>query len=414
MTEHDDALPDLDLGVLGEGAGPSSGQWDAISSIAAHRRRRRSVVLSAAAVLILIAGTATVLVSRSDYGSTYLETGIGVSAHAYVIPPEGATDVNLQMFGSGYELSFGTGADQSWALRTYTDQGLADGGVDLSVTELVQALDAHGIQPQTTGPFDTVYLACSGELNSATWSSVDATALPDTTLQANSGALMATFAVGDRLVTMMSTSDRSSCSATGEPATELLEAVGELRVVDAAGFDRFRTGMDGGPPPTAVQEESVLEVPTTTTVTEDDPADVAGTEALIEAAVKGFDQPADDGTWPHLEDGVARADEYRQRQAAAEEQAGMTAVDDPDKVHEVVSITFESDEAALVQYDITVTLPGGRVTVPHRHRFILQDGVWKMSYDSYLQLSGLACTSPGGYGESCQTGSYDTFGKTGG
>jgi hypothetical protein len=406
MTEHDDALPDLDLGVLGEGVDPSAGQWDAIGSIAAHRRRRRSVVLSAAAVLVLIAGTATVLLSRSDDGSVHLATGIGGSAPTYVIPPEGATEVNLQMFGSGYELSFATGAEY-WALRAYTDQGLADGGVDLSVTELIQALDAHGIQPQTTGPFDTVYLACSGELNSATWSSVDPTALPDTTLQANSGALMATFAVGDRLMTMMSTSDGTSCSATDAPATELLEAVGDLRVVDAAGFDRFRTGMDGGPPPTAIQEEwTETATSSTTTTPENPPADPVDARAQIAEAVSHFPEEASDGTFPYLEDGVTRASEYREKLALAGQRAngGQVAEAEP-TTFALRTVWFESPTTALVTFTSTATLPNAtRASYFHNARALLQDGHWVLGsalIDDILQRS---CVPPGGNDPSCTTG----------
>jgi hypothetical protein len=407
MTEHDDALPDLDLGVLADGVDPSPGQWDAISAVAAHRRHRRSVVLSAAAVLVLIAGTATVLLSRTADDGVQLATG-GTSGALYVIAPDSVSLAHSSPLrpGNAYLVLYGDDS-LAWSLESHSVT---------SAEPLVDSTEVPRDDPRLeratieTEQFGAVRLLCRA---------IEVGEYGYTTERAMTLLLGAEWQFEGNLVVLRA--DLSARQGPSEKCSDSLAVptlaaqIDRLRVVSEAELHQYLRRDDGEvvSPPTSTPPE-LQPSSTTTTIPEDDPAELGDTEALIEAAVKGFDQPADDGTWPHLEDGVARADEYRQRQAAAEEQAGMTAVDDPDKVHEVVSITFESDEAAVVQYDITVTLPGGRVTVPHRHRFIVQDGVWKMSYDSYLQLSGLACTSPGGYGESCQTGSYDTFGKTGG
>jgi hypothetical protein len=406
MTEHDDALPDLDLGVLGEGVDPSAGQWDAIGSIAAHRRRRRSVVLSAAAVLILIAGTATVLLSRSDDGSMRFAT-VKAGEPRYVLPPAAADlgSIEIELYEGGYLVAYEL-EGKPWLLQS-NGPGASPSTVAMTRDALDAAADRSGAEHYDDPRFGRVNLVCTG--------TTIVEGRPDGTLEVHTGPLMASWMVDDQVISLESPVDAAQpCDPTRATALLVHDQVAALRVVDAEEFRRFvgddqqETG-----PATSLLEPTASSTATTATQ-ENPPAAPDDAQAQIELAVKGFDTPAADGTWPHLEDGVARADEYLQRQTAAEEQSGMSAVGDPEKVHEVVSITFESDEAAWVQYDITVTLPGGRVTVPHRHRFILQDGVWKMSYDSYLQLSGLACTSPGGYGESCQTGSYQTFGKTGG
>jgi hypothetical protein len=408
MTEHDDALPDLDLGVLADGIDPSAGQWDAISAIAAHRRRRRSVVLSAAAVLILIAGTATVLLSRTADEPAHLSTG-GTSGARYVIPPHGVSLASSSLYkrSDGFVIHYDDGL-WAWTLESHPMTTVEPFVDSTEVPRDDAPLDQATIE---TEQFGAVRLLCRA---------VEVGEYGYTAERALTLLLGAEWQFEGHLVILRA--DLSARQGPSEDCSDSLEAptlaaqIDRLRVVSEGELHRY-LGIDDAEiasPSTSTPPELQPPSTTTTTVPEGDPAELGDARAQIELAVKGFDQAADDGTWPYLEDGVARADEYRQRQTAAEEQAGMTAVDDPDKVHEVVSITFESDEAAMVQYDITVTLPGGRVTVPHRHRFILQDGLWKMSYDSYLQLSGLACTSPGGYGESCQTGSYDTFGKTGG
>ena len=102
---------------------------------------------------------------------------------------------------------------------------------------------------------------------------------------------------------------------------------------------------------------------------------------------------------------MARADEYRQRRELSYQQSGLAAMGDrADKVHEVVSITFESATSAQVDVQISVTLQNGRKTWPHLGRFMLEDGVWKMSRESNLQISGLSCSAPQPDVEASRTG----------
>jgi hypothetical protein len=382
MTEHDDALPELDLGVLGEGVDPSPGQWDAISAVAAHRRRRRSVVLGAAAVLILIAGTATVLLSRSNDEGVRLATGTGGGA-AFVVPPKGSTTVEAALSDDGgYRIRY-EDSGETWALHSVPSSSNAT---------LVRPSPNLVIDSER---FNAVELRC-GDI----WDPSTGTSTP-------AGASFASFVVGSNEIVLVLSGgiEDGECVAEGRAATAIAQQVDRLRVVGIEALGQY-LGIDDGEvvsPPTSAAH-GLLPPSTTTTAPEDDPAKLGNARAQIEAAVRGFNVPAADGTWPYLEDGVARAEEYRERQELAWQQSGLTAMgDQADMVQEVVSITFESPTSAQVDFQITVTLQSGRQTWPHHGRFILEDGVWKMSRESNLQISGLACSAPQPDAEACGT-----------
>jgi hypothetical protein len=382
MTEHDDALPDLDLGALADGVDPSPRQWEAISAVAAHRRRRRSVVLSAAAVLILIAGTASVLLSRSDDEGVRLATGNGGGA-AFVVPPKGSTTVEAALSDDGgYRIRY-EDSGETWALHSVPSS--SNGTLVSPSPNLV--IDSER--------FDAVELRC-GDI----WDPSTGTSTP-------AGASFASFVLGSNEIVLVLSGgiEDGECVAEGRAATAIAQQVDRLRVVGIEALRQY-LGIDDGEvvsPPTSTPPE-LQPSSTTTTFAEDDPAELADARAQIEAAVRGFNVPAADGTWPYLEDGVARAEEYRERQELAWQQSGLTAMgDQADMVQEVVSITFESPTSAQVDFQITVTLQSGRQTWPHHGRFILEDGVWKMSRESNLQISGLACSAPQPDAEACGT-----------
>jgi hypothetical protein len=127
--------------------------------------------------------------------------------------------------------------------------------------------------------------------------------------------------------------------------------------------------------------------------------------AQVEAAINGFDTQADDGTWPYLEDGVARAAEYKARQDAGSAAVGRTPEDKAGQVHTITSLTFVSDDEADVRFDIAVTLHGQRSTYQHVARVLRQDGHWVVSRDSWFVISSVACgsqTYSDAYPDSCR------------
>jgi hypothetical protein len=194
----------------------------------------------------------------------------------------------------------------------------------------------------------------------------------------------------------------------------VLAQVDRLRLVELAELRRFLGIEEHHLPPTTMPLDVRPRTTTTNAVPPGDPSDPDVARAMIEMAVKGFDTPAADGTWPYIEDGVLLADEIRARQKGAEVVSGLAAMGDrAQKVHELTSITFESETSAYVYFDIIVTLQNGRSRYPYQGRFVLQDGVWKMAAEYHLQVSSLACSSrepPA----SCVTGRYEAIGKTGG
>jgi hypothetical protein len=408
MTEHDDALPDLDLGVLGEGVDPSAGQWDAIGSIAAHRRRRRSVVLSAAAVLILIAGTATVLLSRTADEPAHLSTG-GTSGARYVIPPDGVSLASSSLYkrSDGFVIRYDDGL-WAWTLESHPMTTVEPFVDSTEVPRDDAPLDQATIE---TEQFGAVRLLCRA---------VEVGEYGYTAERALTLLLGAEWQFEGHLVILRA--DLSARQGPSEDCSDSLEAptlaaqIDRLRVVSEGELHRY-LGIDDAEiasPSTSTPPELQPPSTTTTTVPEGDPAELGDARAQIELAVKGFDTPAADGTWPYIEDGDVLADQIRERQKGAEVQSGLAAMgDQADKVHEVTSITFESATAAEVDFDITVTLQSGRNRYAHHGRFVLQDGVWKMSIESHLQISQLACSGPQAPA-SCDAGRYEVTGNTGG
>jgi hypothetical protein len=407
MTEHDDALPDLDLGVLADGVDPSAGQWDAISAVAAHRRRRRSVVLSAAAVLILVAGTATVLLSRSDDG-VQLATS-GTPEAQYVVPPDGVSLVSSSMYPprGGFVIRYDDGL-WAWTLESHPMSSFEPLVDSTEVPRDDAPLDEATID---TEQFGAVRLLCRA---------VEVDEYGYTADRVLTLLLGAEWQFEGHLVILRA--DLSARQGPSEDCSDSLDAptlaaqIDRLRVVSERELRQY-FGIDDGEiesPVTSTPPELQPPSTTTTTVPEGDPAELGDARAQIELAVKGFDTPAPDGTWPYIEDGDVLADQIRERQAGAEVQSGLAAMgDQADKVHEVTSITFESATAAEVDFDITVTLQSGRSRYAHHGRYVLQDGVWKMSIESHLQISQLACSGPQAPA-SCNTGRYEAFGKTGG
>jgi hypothetical protein len=396
MTEHDDALPELDLGVLAEGVGPSAGQWEAIGSIAAHRRRRRSMVLSAAAVLILVAGTATVLLSRKADDGVQLATG-GTSGAQYVIPPDGVSLVSSSMYPArgGFVIRYDDGR-WAWTLESHPMTTVEPFIDSTEVPRDDARLDQATIDSQQ---FGAVRLLCRA---------VEVGEYGYTAERALTLLLGAEWQFEGHLVILRA--DLSARQGPSEGCSDSLEAptlaaqIDQLRVVSEAELRQYLSIDDGEVASPSTSTPPPLQLSTTTTVPEGDPAELGDARVQIEAAVRGFNVPSADGTWPYLEDGVARAEEYRERQELAWEQSGLTAMGDrADMVQEVVSISFESPTSAQVDFQITVTLQSGRQTWPHHGRFILEDGVWKMSRESNLQISGLACSAPQPDAESCGT-----------
>jgi hypothetical protein len=398
MTEHDDALPDLDLGVLGEGVDPSAGQWDAIGSIAAHRRRRRSVVLSAAAVLILIAGTATVLLSRSDDGSMRFAT-VKAGEPRYVLPPAAADlgSIEIELYEGGYLVAYEL-EGKPWLLQS-NGPGASPSTVAMTRDALDAAADRSGAEQYDDPRFGRVNLVCTG--------TTIVEGRPDGTLEVQTGPLMASWMVDDQVISLESPVDAAQpCDPTRATALLVQVQVAVLRVVDAEEFHRFVGDQEETDPTTSLVPQTTTASTTTTAAPENPPADPVDARAQIAEAVSHFPEEASDGTFPYLEDGVTRASEYREKLALAGQRAngGQVAEAEP-TTFALRTVWFESPTTALVTFTSTATLPNAtRASYFHNARALLQDGHWVLGsalIDDILQRS---CVPPGGNDPSCTTG----------
>jgi hypothetical protein len=398
MTEHDDALPDLDLGVLGEGVDPSAGQWDAIGSIAAHRRRRRSVVLSAAAVLILIAGTATVLLSRSDDGSMRFAT-VKAGEPRYVLPPAAADlgSIEIELYEGGYLVAYEL-EGKPWLLQS-NGPGASPSTVAMTRDALDAADDRSGAEQYDDPRFGRVNLVCTG--------TTIVEGRPDGTLEVHTGPLMASWMVDDQVISLESPVDAAQpCDPTRATALLVQVQVAVLRVVDAEEFHRFVGDQEETDPTTSLVPQTTTASTTTTAAPENPPADPVDARAQIAEAVSHFPEEASDGTFPYLEDGVTRASEYREKLALAGQRAngGQVAEAEP-TTFALRTVWFESPTTALVTFTSTATLPNAtRASYFHNARALLQDGHWVLGsalIDDILQRS---CVPPGGNDPSCTTG----------
>jgi hypothetical protein len=398
MTEHDDALPDLDLGVLGEGVDPSAGQWDAIGSIAAHRRRRRSVVLSAAAVLILIAGTATVLLSRSDDGSMRFAT-VKAGEPRYVLPPAAADlgSIEIELYEGGYLVAYEL-EGKPWLLQS-NGPGASPSTVAMTRDALDAAADRSGAEQYDDPRFGRVNLVCTG--------TTIVEGRPDGTLEVHTGPLMASWMVDDQVISLESPVDAAQpCDPTRATALLVQVQVAVLRVVDAEEFHRFVGDQEETDPTTSLVPQTTTASTTTTAAPENPPADPVDARAQIAEAVSHFPEEASDGTFPYLEDGVTRASEYREKLALAGQRAngGQVAEAEP-TTFALRTVWFESPTTALVTFTSTATLPNAtRASYFHNARALLQDGHWVLGsalIDDILQRS---CVPPGGNDPSCTTG----------
>jgi hypothetical protein len=398
MTEHDDALPDLDLGVLGEGVDPSAGQWDAIGSIAAHRRRRRSVVLSAAAVLVLIAGTATVLLSRSDDGSMRFAT-VKAGEPRYVLPPAAADlgSIEIELYEGGYLVAYEL-EGKPWLLQS-NGPGASPSTVAMTRDALDAAADRSGAEQYDDPRFGRVNLVCTG--------TTIVEGRPDGTLEVHTGPLMASWMVDDQVISLESPVDAAQpCDPTRATALLVQVQVAVLRVVDAEEFHRFVGDQEETDPTTSLVPQTTTASTTTTAAPENPPADPVDARAQIAEAVSHFPEEASDGTFPYLEDGVTRASEYREKLALAGQRAngGQVAEAEP-TTFALRTVWFESPTTALVTFTSTATLPNAtRASYFHNARALLQDGHWVLGsalIDDILQRS---CVPPGGNDPSCTTG----------
>jgi hypothetical protein len=398
MTEHDDALPDLDLGVLGEGVDPSAGQWDAIGTIAAHRRRRRSVVLSAAAVLVLIAGTATVLLSRSDDGSMRFAT-VKAGEPRYVLPPAAADlgSIEIELYEGGYLVAYEL-EGKPWLLQS-NGPGASPSTVAMTRDALDAAADRSGAEQYDDPRFGRVNLVCTG--------TTIVEGRPDGTLEVHTGPLMASWMVDDQVISLESPVDAAQpCDPTRATALLVQVQVAVLRVVDAEEFHRFVGDQEETDPTTSLVPQTTTASTTTTTTPENPPADPVDARAQIAEAVSHFSEEASDGTFPYLEDGVTRASEYREKLALAGQRAngGQVAEAEP-TTFALRTVWFESPTTALVTFTSTATLPNAtRASYFHNARALLQDGHWVLGsalIDDILQRS---CVPPGGNDPSCTTG----------
>jgi hypothetical protein len=398
MTEHDDALPYLDLGVLGEGVDPSAGQWDAIGSIAAHRRRRRSVVLSAAAVLVLIAGTATVLLSRSDDGSMRFAT-VKAGEPRYVLPPAAADlgSIEIELYEGGYLVAYEL-EGKPWLLQS-NGPGASPSTVAMTRDALDAAADRSGAEQYDDPRFGRVNLVCTG--------TTIVEGRPDGTLEVHTGPLMASWMVDDQVISLESPVDAAQpCDPTRATALLVQVQVAVLRVVDAEEFHRFVGDQEETDPTTSLVPQTTTASTTTTAAPENPPADPVDARAQIAEAVSHFPEEASDGTFPYLEDGVTRASEYREKLALAGQRAngGQVAEAEP-TTFALRTVWFESPTTALVTFTSTATLPNAtRASYFHNARALLQDGHWVLGsalIDDILQRS---CVPPGGNDPSCTTG----------
>lgn len=381
--DDDEDLDVPDLGVLGEGVTPSYDQWQSIVAEAGHRRSRRAWVLSAAAAVVLIAIAATVVLTRSGESGD-LATGGGDTPEAlYVIPAEGSVVTSSQLVPEpmgGYLINY---SDDSggWSMQA----------IPTRLEPSTPVTDPPVTTPTITmesARFGTIQVFCSAT-DAATGSQLP---YPPT----------ASFRIGGHTVLLRGGEPEPPCDPGTPAASALLAQIDRLRVVDEAGLRAF-LGITTDDEPLVTSTPPELQPGTTTLAS--DPVEQGDDRAQIEAAINGFDTQAADGTWPYLEDGVARAAEYKARQDAGSAAVGRTAEDKAGQVHTIISLTFVSDDEADVHFDIAVTLHGQRSTYQHVARVFRQDGHWVMSRDSWFVISSVACGSStyrNAYPDSCR------------
>lgn len=116
IPDDGERLDGLGLETLSNDVRPTSRQWSAIATTAAHRRQRRTWLLAVAAMVVLVVGTAAVVLGRSGTESVNVSAG-GLGAEARLLPPEDATDVTAARMEGG-DPAGGTG---SVILYTDTD-----------------------------------------------------------------------------------------------------------------------------------------------------------------------------------------------------------------------------------------------------------------------------------------------------
>jgi hypothetical protein len=396
----------LDLESLADGVHPGSGQWATIGAAASHRRHRRTWLLAVSAVLVLLAGSATVLLGRSNDDSVSISAG-SIPADAFVLPPKDATILSARESGGAYAFTYqhdGT----FYSLSTTVTQG--------QTTIPPPDVLAYTF-PATTDTFGTIYLSCAVYATAVpsdvtVGTSVDdrevtQATIPDDRPVTFSGPTTANWLLPTQYVTLRPMAgDDEPCTPPTEPDVELLSAVDDLRLGTRSEWEELlgRSISDGPSdvPATAPTVPSAI----TPGAPEDAPADRGSAEEQIAAAVAGFNDQAADGSYPNLEAGTTKAAEYREMFDLAARQSGATrAGDDSDNTSKLGQVRFVTPERATITIDFTAKLPTGTFTFLQQGEAILEGGNWVVTYRTVITTLGRACTPPGGYDGCPDTGS---------
>lgn len=405
IPDHDEDLDGLGLETLSDGVRPSRSQWAAIEAAAARRNTgRRPWMISAAAAVVLVLAVAGVLVARSGREGPDVSTGFGGRpGDTYVLPPEGSSVIALFADPSTWFIQYADPQGQAWLLSSNSISGMDpsyEGPVPLGAAA-------------TVSPFGLTLFTCSYSASAGPGPS--AGPAPSDTAPTATGTIIAVEPVraswgadtqGASLVPVsiipvwdfQPAPVEQPCVAPTGPDPSLVAQMSLLRRVSFAEWSTFladngavRTTNPPAPP-------GVVVPASTTTVPEDPPADRGSAEDQIAAAVAAWSRPADDGSFPNLEDGTTKAAEYTGLFDTAAKQSGAAqAGDGTGNASRLSRVRFVTPERASITMELTAKLPTGTFTFPQEGEAILQDGHWVVTYRTVTTTLRRACIPPGGY-----------------
>ncbi len=220
------------------------------------------------------------------------------------------------------------------------------------------------------------------------------------------GPPQAVWTMGEYEASLSSSSFDGLCDPGDQPDAELLAMLGRLRLGTHADLQEVLA--DVADPDALPAEVTTVPTTTTTTTAQNPPADRRTAEEQITAAVAGLQDRDADGSYPNLEDGVSRADQYASAFALAAAQSGADQVADPRSgPFTLRDLTFTSSERATITFDAGAHLPSGDFTFAISGNAVLQDGRWVLTYDTIADMVGRACLPPGGVTSVCVKGRND-------
>jgi hypothetical protein len=398
----DDALPEIDLGTLADGVRPTDAQWAEITDTATHRRHRRAWLLSAAALVVLIAGTAGVVVVRDGTtGTIEVAAGGDPAPFAYVLPPEGATVADPEERFAYYSYSF------AYEGRTYFFGGAHAGVVpddpgSVSGFTAPTELPAGLAQVEVDG-LGTVTFACPSDLLPPGYQ--PSASSPDGTVPLTedgvewwlAGPPQALWSMGGYAASLSERGVEGLCDPADQPDGTLEATLRQMRTGGRAEWELLLS-----PSEPELDSESHPGTTSPTTPPEAPPEDRGSAEDQIRAAVERLTTSAEDETYPYLEDGVARANEYTQMFETAGRQAGARPVDgQPTTDFSLGWVRFDSPERARFSMDMDTRLQGRSYQFSQDGAAIVQDGRWVITYDTIVRMLSRACLPPGGVSSEC-------------